>query len=326
MLLLSGLLPDEWSHFPKVGKAATTRDGLGVAALNQPTKLPLTVVFLARDEESNLGRSLPVAVDRAADVVVVDSFSTDSTFEFAQRLGARVFRNRYEYHAQQVNWAIEHLGVDAGPWVLLLNADEVPDDELWEEIGRVVTSEDAPCDGYYLNFKVYFMGRWIRHGGYYPLLVLRLFRRQRARCENRRMDEKIIVDGPIGRLRGHVIDDNRKGLSYFVLKHDAYASREAEDFVRRREGEPGYSIDPDSLGDFAKRKRRAKQIYDRLPLLLRARLYFWYRMYVRLGFLDGREGRAYHYLQGYWYRLLVDLKILERQKREARTDDSRRES
>jgi hypothetical protein len=134
------------------------------------------------------------------------------------------------------------------------------------------------------------------------------------------MDEKIVVDGAVGYLPGHVLDDNRKDLSYWIVKHDAYASREADDYLRRRRGELVTAIEPRWLGDPAQRRRKLKQVWDRLPLLVRPRLYYAYRLVARLGFLDGREGRIWHYLQGYWYRYLVDVKILERLREEGRRD------
>jgi hypothetical protein len=91
-----------------------------------------------------------------------------------------------------------------------------------------------------------------------------------------------------------------------------YADREAEDYLARRRGIQDSGISPSWFGDPAQRRRSMKDLYDRLPLLFRARLYYWYRLVFRLGFLDGPQGRAWHFLQGYWYRYLVDLKIIER--------------
>lgn len=277
--------------------------------------IPVTVLILAKDEVVNLVHTLPLLVEWAQDVVVIDSFSTDGTPELARKMGARVLQNNYEYHAQQINWGLGHLGEASQDWILLLNADELPDEALREEIARAIDGDRSAISGYILTFKVFFMGRWIRHGGTYPLHVLRLFRRSSAWCEDRRMDEKIVVNGAVGKLAGHVIDENRKDLSYFILKHDAYASREAQDYLRRRRGELTSLIEPRWFGDRPQRRRKLKSVYDRLPLFLRATLYYWYRMYLRLGVLDGPEGRVWHFLQGYWYRYLVDVKILEMRKR-----------
>lgn len=273
-------------------------------------RLQVTVVILAKDERINLGRILPVLVGWAEDVVLIDSGSSDGTQEYAASEGARVLPHPYEYHAQQVNWALDNLGPEAKPWILLLNADELPDERLREEIRKVVDSTKQCCAAYYLNFKIMFMGRWIKYGGFYPFRVVRFFQRGKARCEERKMDEKLLADGRVGRLEGHVIDNNLKDLSYWVEKHNAYSSREAQDYLQRQRGQLQETIRPGWTGDYAARKRSMKKLYDRLPLLYRARWYYWYRVWVRLGFLDGPEGRIWHYLQGYWYRYLVDVKIL----------------
>jgi glycosyltransferase involved in cell wall biosynthesis len=286
------------------------------------TKVPVTVVILAKDEVINLKRTLAPLLSWAEEVVVIDSGSSDGTQAFARTLGARVLENRYEYHAQQINWAIAALAASAQPWILLLNADELPDGELKEEIGRVTGSTNLGQSAYYLNVKAMFMGRWIKHGGFYPLRVVRLFRMGKARCEDRMMDEKLLVDGPIGALRGHLIDENLKGLDYWIFKHAAYSSAEAEDYLRRCSGTEGESIEARWFGDYASRKRKMKRLYDRLPLLYRARWYYWYRMWVRLGFLDGREGRIFHYLQAYWYRYLVDVKIISRREASKRAAEA----
>jgi glycosyltransferase involved in cell wall biosynthesis len=273
-------------------------------------KVPVTVILLCKDEVVNLSRTLKVLIEWAEDVVVIDSHSSDGTADFAKTAGARVFQNAYEYPAQQVNWAIDTVSKTAQPWMLVLNADELPDEQLRKEIQKVVTCDNPRAAAYYINFKIIFMGRWIRHGGFYPFLVVRLFKKGQARCEDRKMDEKFIVNGRVDRLKGHVIDENLKGLDYWLTKHCAYSSREAEDFLRRRQGAQGASVAESWTGDYASRKRSMKKLYDRLPLLYRARWYYWYRMWFRLGFLDGSEGRIWHYLQGYWYRYLVDVKIV----------------
>jgi glycosyltransferase involved in cell wall biosynthesis len=279
-------------------------------------KIPLTAIVLARDEVPNLRRTLPKLVERLTDVVVVDSYSSDGTPGLAEAMGARVLAHGYEYHAQQINWALRRLGEDAERWMLILNADELPDAHLLTSIEDALGTMPNDYHGYLLTFKVYFMGRWIKHGGYYPLRVLRLFRRGLARCEDRRMDEKILVDGPIGTLAGHVIDWNVKRLEYFVDKHNSYSTREAHDFLMRRSSAPADALAGALFGSGPERRRWMKRVYDRLPLRVRARMYYWYRLYARLGFLDGPEGRAFHFLQAYWYRYLVDLKIQEAQRQE----------
>lgn len=277
-------------------------------------KLPVIAVVLTKDETVNLRRTLPVNVAAFSEVLIVDSFSSDGTVEMAREFGAAVVQNEYAYPSQQINWALGAAKSSAQPWVLLLNADELPSEMLLRSMAQRLTA-DCQFAGFFLNFKVYFLGRWIRHGGYYPLWVVRLFRNGKGRCEGRKQDEKIIVEGPLGRLKGHLIDENQKGLEYFIAKHDQYAAREAADYLERRAGQAQGGIQPKALGDPAQRRRFYKSWYDRLPLFYRATAYYWFRMYLRLGVLDGREGRAFHFLQARWYRTLVDLKIVEQMRR-----------
>lgn len=277
-------------------------------------RIPLTVVVLTKDEEMNLERTLPILAAWAEDIVLVDSYSTDGTVPFGERYGARILQNEYHHHSQQINWALTRLGERAQEWVLLLNADELPDAALRAQIERAVLERPPLQDAYSLSFRVHFLGKPIRHGGACPPVV-RLFRRGMASCEDRLMDEKLIVRGRVGHLAGSVIDDNVKGLDYFITKHIAYSAREAKDYLLRKSAPPSEGVAARWFGQAAGRRRAMKQLYDKLPLFWRARLYYWYRLYFRLGFLDGREGRAFHFLQGYWYRYVVDLQISEALRR-----------
>ncbi len=262
----------------------------------------LDVIILTRNEEKNLPYALESVKSLKVKVWVVDSGSTDGTERIAKAAGAEVVSHtEYVNQAQQFNWALDNLPLE-GEWVLRLDADEWLTPELAEEIKDTVDS-DPPVNGYYLPRRVYFMGRWMRHGGYYPTWILRLFRRGKARSDNRPMDEHIALsEGVAERLTCDFADENRKGLSEWVRKHNDYASREA---VAVREGNDGES-------------GQKKTIYYRTPPFLRALIYFCYRYFLRLGFLDGIPGLAFHFLQGFWYRFLIDAKLYE-MKRESRT-------
>lgn len=264
-------------------------------------KTSIDVVILTRDEEANLPYALASIKPLGAKVWVVDSGSSDGTERIAKAAGAEVVSHtEYVNQATQFNWALDHLPLK-GEWVLRLDADEWLTPELAEEIKTVISSPSS-VNGYYMKRRVYFMGRWIRHGGYYPIWILRLFRRGKARSDNRPMDEHIALsEGVTERLTYDFADENRKGLLEWTNKHNDYALREA---VAVREGNDGES-------------GRKKAIYYRTPPFLRAFIYFCYRYFLRLGFLDGIPGLAFHFLQGFWYRFLIDVKLYE-MKRELR--------
>lgn len=274
--------------------------------------MKLTVVILTFNEECHLARCIGSVQDLATEVVVADCYSTDATLEIARSHGASVIQHAWINHATQFNWALTQLNADTD-WVLRLDADEVLTPALVAEIKERLPNIGPEIDGLYCGRRMTFQGRLIRHGGVFPVRVLRLFRYGRGQCENRWMDEHIKVEGPTVDLRGEILDDNLQSLTWWTAKHNSYASREAVDLLNLE-----YRFMPhDSVaglrgGQQAAVKRWIKEVvYARLPGGLRAFAYFFYRYVLRLGFLDGPEGTAFHVLQGFWYRYLVDAKIRE---------------
>lgn len=257
-------------------------------------------------------RALACAADIADRVVVVDSGSTDQTLAIARKAGAKVLEHPWVNHATQFNWALDQLASDTH-WVLRLDADEFITDQLKDEIKQALRQLPPDIVGVYLPRRMTFLGRRMRWGGVFPSLVLRIFRHQRGRCENRWMDEHVIVDGNTTQFSGELIDDNRNSLTWWTEKHNAYASREVVDLLNLEHGFMTYETVADlGGGQQAGVKRWIKErIYSRLPGGARALAYFLYRYVVRLGFLDGKEGAAFHVLQGFWYRYLVDAKLHE---------------
>lgn len=272
----------------------------------------LSVVILTYNEALHIERAIESARAVADDILVVDSFSTDDTVRRAQVLGARVLQHTWTNHAAQMNWVLEH-GEIKGAWVMRLDADECLDDTLIAQLKPTLTDAAPEVGGFEVNRRIRFMGREIRHGGMAPMWVLRVWRNGWAQCESRWMDEHmVLVRGRIARLSGAIIDDNRNTLTWWVQKHNVYASREALDLLDRRH-RLGLVREPScGLTRQAASKRWVKtRLYTRLPLGLRSWLYFFYRIVLRLGVLDGASGVVFHTLQGLWYRLLVDAKVLE---------------
>lgn len=272
-------------------------------------KPPLSAIILTFNEEQNIENCLKNICAWADEVFVVDSYSTDKTMEIVQKYGVRFIQHPFEAQAQQFNWALDNLKI-RNEWVLRLDADEYLTEELKNEIVKMLKNVSNEINGFYIKRRVYFMGRWIRHGGYYPAWFLRLFRYGKARSEERKMDEHIVLlSGKSESLKNDFIDNNQKSLEWWTAKHNNYSSREAKELVE------SYQEMQKGLGGQAVMKRWLKQkVYLRLPLFWRAFLYFVYRYFLRLGFLDGKEGLIFHFLQGFWYRFLVDAKIYEKQK------------
>lgn len=275
-------------------------------------KLPISVIILTLNEEVNLEQCLKNIAKRVDEVIVVDSHNTtDKTLEIAKKYGAKTVRHKFINQSQQFNWALDNVDIK-NEWVLRLDADELVTPELWKELEEKLSETPKEVTGFYIKRRVYFMGRWIKHGGYYPTWILRLFRKEKARSEEREMDEHIILlEGRTEKLKHDFVDDNQNNLEWWTNKHNNFSTREVEAVLHER--------DIQCLRGQAGRKRWIKErMYLKLPMFCRIFLYFTYRYVFRLGFLDGKEGFIFHFLQGFWYRFLVDAKLYEYRKNQKR--------
>lgn len=277
----------------------------------------LTAIILTKDEEKNIEECIASVRGVAKRIVVVDSYSTDRTVEIARRLGAEVWQHAFLNQAKQFIYAMETVDIRT-TWVMRLDADERLTEESAAEIEQLCNENtETDVNGLVLRFEVTFMEKKLRHGGIYPFRKLLVFKYGRGRMEDRNMDEHIVLtEGRSVEVKNDSRHHDYKDLTYWIDKHNRYASREAMDYFQfRQAGQDG--ADSERLDRKAKIKRKIKfGIYYKLPMGLRAHLYYWYRYYLKLGFLDGREGKIYAFLQAYWYRFLVDAKIYEREKQE----------
>ena len=200
-------------------------------------------------------------------------------------------------------------------WVLRLDADEYFTSKLVTEINKCLVDIPINYNGVYFGRRIYFQGSPIKYGGLFPAQVLRLFRYGKGRCENRWMDEHIIVSGSTINFKGELIDDNLNNLSWWTEKHNNYSSREAVELLNlEHHFMPIESIGPLGASQIAFKRWIKENIYFHFPVGLRAATYFFYRYIIRFGFLDGKNGASFHFLQGFWYRYLVDLKVIEVRK------------
>ena len=289
----------------------------------------IAVVILTFNETVHLRRAIEHVAPFAGEIFVIDSYSTDGTVELAAALGAVVIQHPFRNQATQFQWALDNAPITAD-WVMRLDADEVVEADLADEILRSLPQLPPEITGVNLNRKTFFMGRFIRHGGRYPLTMLRLWRRGKARVEDRWMDEHIyLTEGRAVTFHGGFADHNLSDLTAFIDKHNRYASREALDVLNQRLHLFDAGADFGALR--TSRQSRAKKflkesIYNRVPFQLSCVAYFCFRYFIQLGFLDGTEGLIYHVLQGFWYRFLVGAKIreLEAAARSAATPDELR--
>lgn len=272
----------------------------------------LTVLILAQNEEKNIVRSICSVKKIAKRIIVVDSGSTDRTIELAKQNGAEVvLHSPFVNYATQFNWGLDHTNINTN-WILRLDADEQVTPELAKEIENALEEHSQDdVNGFEVRCRIIFMGRWIRHGGTYPLIIPRLFRRGFGRVEMRKMDEHTLIQGKVLCFQNDLVHYDFKGLHEWIDKHNKYSVRECQDYFERREMNEAQMVGS-LTGNQRQRKRFLKNgVYYNLPLFFRAHLYFIYRYYIRLGFLDGKEGKIFCFLQAYWYRFLVDAKIYE---------------
>jgi len=267
------------------------------------------VILLSFNSEDTLGATLSRARLVSDEIFVVDSGSRDRTLEIAQEAGAEVVEHPFEHYGAQRNWAIDNLPVSSA-WQLHLDADEWMDDRLVDAIRAL--PDDPPHSGYFLPRYVRFLGRVLRHGGMNPTWHLRLFRTGAGRCEDRKYDQHfLLLSGSSARLPGAIIDDNRMPLSEWTARHNRWADNEVAELDSGPQTE---RIRPDARGNPIERKRYMREKYNRMPLFVRPFMLFFYRYFLRLGFLDGREGFIYWILQSFWFRFLVDAKIWEKRR------------
>lgn len=263
----------------------------------------ITLIILTYNEELHLQRCLESVKGLAERIIIVDSFSTDNTCEIAQQFGAEVIQRKFVNQAEQFQWALENTNINTD-WIFRLDADEYILPELYQEIESKLHHLPQETTGVYLNRRLYFQSSWIKHGGFYPLRLLRIWRNGAAVMEQKMMDEHtILTHGNSINFDHDFVDENLSSLMKWTEKHNNYSTREA---IMRLDAQ--YHFLNQNQQNLHKSN---KQFYLKLPLFLRAFVYFCYRYFLKLGFLDGKNGLIWHVLQGFWYQFLVDAKIFQ---------------
>lgn len=271
----------------------------------------LSVIVLTYNEEKNIEACLDSLQAMAGvPVFVVDSYSTDRTLALLESRKVTVIQHDFDNYAQQRNWAQASTPFDT-EWVLHLDAGE----RLTPEMANWITynfDPDTRANGFMFSRRTFFMNRWIRHGGHYPSFHLRLFRRTKGHCEAKVYDQHFVCDGKVEKVPAGIdlIDQVAHSLGEFTASHTRWAQAEA--YERAMNSAPESEVIARINGTDIERRRWLKtRFFDRSPLFLRAFLYFFYRYFIRLGFLDGVPGLIFHFLQACWFRFLVDAMYYE---------------
>ena len=270
----------------------------------------LSVIILTYNDQLNIENCLKSIKRLTDDVVIIDSFSSDKTLDICSTYGCNIYQNPFVNQAIQFNWALENAQLKYD-WILRLDSDEIVPNKLIKEIQRRIGTE-SDVNGYALNRRMYWMNHWLKHGRIYPHYILRLFKKGYARYEER-TEEHLIVQGKTSYMKNDFLEDNRNNnLDFFTHKHLATASGEVSEILNNISCDDE-SVEPKLFGSKVGRTRWLKlNIYNKTPLFIRPFLYFFYRYFICLGFLDGKPGFIFHVLQAFWYRFYIDAKIYEK--------------
>lgn len=280
---------------------------------------PYSFIVLTYNEEVHLPRLLQSIGDLGAPIYILDSGSTDKTIEIGEQHGAQFLQHTFENHPKQWDFALKNFPVTT-PWVICLDADQVVTPELKTRLRAFKDEDHAGINGIYFNRKNFFKGRWIKHGGYYPFYLLKMFRFGAGYSDtNENMDHRFIISGKTDVWKdGIILEENLKenNIRFWIDKHNRYSDLVAQEEIERMKLARSQTIQPNFWGSPDERTAWRKQLWWRLPRYVRPMLYFTQRIIFQLGFLDGRTGIIFHFLQGFWFRLIVDIKIDELLKQE----------
>lgn len=278
-------------------------------------KLDITAIILTYNEELHIRRCLENVCPIVKKVYVIDSPSTDNTVAICSEFeNVEVVVHKYPGNqAEQFNWALDNVKIDT-EWILRLDADEYMLPELVEELKQKLPTLTNDVTGIEFKRRHIFMDKWVKRG-IYPVIMMRMFRNGMGRYDARLMDEHIALkEGRSVVFENDFCDHSLIDVSDYCRKHINYAQREACEVLNELYGLSSHIDESLTLGDQAKDKHKKKGGYNKLPLFWRSFAYFCYRYFLKGAFLDGKEGFLFAFLQGWWYRTLVDAKILECKK------------
>jgi glycosyltransferase involved in cell wall biosynthesis len=276
-------------------------------------RISISAIILTYNEEKNIEKCLHSISSWADEIIVVDSFSTDNTLEIVKKFTNKIYQNRYDGHPQQWKWTLDNVQIH-NDWIFAIDADFVVTCDLWRELSKRLFRADGDVSGFYVRHKEVFKGRPILHGGVYPSYWLRIFKKERVKIdENALVDVHFYVNGKTEKIEYDVEERNYKDDSIFfwIQKQNNFAKRQAVEELKRKDKLFRSPEQPSFFGSPVQKKLFLKSIWYKLPLYCRPFIYYFYRYFLRGGFLDGKEGFVYHFTQGFLYRMLVDINIDE---------------
>lgn len=276
--------------------------------------IPVTLIVTTRNEALNIEKCLRSAHGLIDQIFVIDSDSEDETASIARRY-AEVASLPYD-HSKIIpwiyQWGLDNLNI-RNKWVMILEADQEITPELRQELEELFSCQQIAADGFYIRRRQVFRGQMLRYGGYGSKYMLKLFRRTHGELDPDETDTRVYLRGRVDKLKSTIREENFKEdwILFYLQKHLRYADVFAREELQRRETGFNWKLRPRLFGTPDQRVLWLKQHFFRLPLYLRPFLYFFYRYFLLLGFLDGKQGAIFHFMQAFWFRLVWDIRLEE---------------
>ncbi|WP_188007795.1 glycosyltransferase family 2 protein [Photobacterium damselae] len=276
--------------------------------------MTITAIILTYNEEKHIRRCIESLIPLVDEILILDSYSNDKTLDIASEYDLiEIKQNKFLNYATQFNKALDIFDIKSD-WVMRIDADEYIDSACSSFLKDNILTLSNDINGIYLNRYMTFLGRLMLHGGMDSYWMLRMWRNGYGRCEQRWMDEHILLSsGNTVKATGKLVDDNLNTLSWWAHKHVDYSTREAIDILLK-EKNSSKQLKADFFGSKSEKIRFLKNSYNKLPLFIRPFFYFIYRYFIKMGFRDGKEGFLWCVFQGFWYRMMVDAKVFEIKK------------
>ena len=276
--------------------------------------IPVTLLVTTRNEAANIERCLSSAHLFVDQIFVIDSESEDATVNIAKKY-AEVINLPYD-HSKIIpwiyQWGLENLPI-RNEWVMILEADQKFTEALKSELETLFSRGSIEERGFYVRRQQVFRGKALKFGGYGSKYMLKLFRRDSGELDPDETDTRVYVKGKVGRLRFPIVEENRKEdeILFYLQKHIRYAEAFAREELQRRTDGYKWKQEPRFFGTPDQRVLWLKQFFFGLPLYVRPFVYFFYRYFVLFGFLDGKQGAIFHFMQAFWFRLVWDIRLEE---------------
>ncbi len=283
--------------------------------------LPLTAIILTYNEERNIRDCIESVYGYVDEIYVVDSFSTDTTLSIISEYPqVKVVQHEFGNYSIQRNWAFDNLDI-RNEFIFNMDADHRAMPELLDELRTYFKKGIAAnINGFMASRRTMFLGRWIKRGGHYPIYHAIIFRKGFGQCEIKNYDQHFIIKGEAIVLKNNVIDIITESLSTFTERHNKWSTLEAEEAIAYSQEMDAGRVKAEKDGNVMEYRRYQRMKYYSYPIFLRVFLYFFYRFILKGGFREGKEGLVFHFLQGFWFRFLVDAKIWEMKKSEIKKE------